>query len=99
MEWGQFIPWTISGVSLVFCILTYARGGRKDADAIKESLIKANLKLDSICTVTNEMRNDIRLLDGNLRELDRRLTITERDLKTAFSRIDEIREERKAEHE
>lgn len=95
MEWMSLIPWSMSAVSLVVCILTYSRGGKKDTDDIKESLIKANVKLDSLCAVTNEMRNDIRLLDGNLRELDRRLTITERDLKTAFSRIDEIREERR----
>jgi len=99
MEWLNIIPWTISGVSLIFCILTYSRGGRKDTDAIKESLIKANIKLDGICAVTNEMRNDIRMMDGNIRELDRRITIAERDLKTAFSRIDELREERREQHE
>ena len=102
MEW---IPWTISAISLLFVILTFVRTGTKDKlsaqkyetsqlELIKEGLLKANLKLDQVCTVQNEIRNDVKNLDSQLREMDRRVTVVERDLKTAFTKIDELREER-----
>lgn len=37
MPYLNFIPWTISAISLLFCILTFARNGRKDTvKAIEE---------------------------------------------------------------
>lgn len=102
MEW---IPLSISAISLLFVILTFVRTGTKDKlsaqkyetsqlELIKEGLLKANLKLDQVCAVQNEIRNDVKNLDSQLREMDRRVTVVERDLKTAFTKIDELREER-----
>ena len=102
MEW---IPLSISGISLLFVILTFVRTGTKDKlsaqkyetsqlELIKEGLLKANLKLDQVCAVQNEIRNDVKNLDSQLRDMDRRVTVVERDLKTAFTKIDELREER-----
>ncbi len=97
MEW---IPVSISAGALLFAILTYIRNGTKDKvaeahslETIKEGLLKANLKLDQVCTVQTEIRNDVKGLDAQLREMDKRVTVVERDLKTAFRRIDEIKEE------
>lgn len=101
MEW---IPWSISAISLLFVILTFVRTGTKDKlsaqkyetsqlELIKEGLLKANLKLDQVCAVQNEIRNDVKNLDSQLREMDRRVTVVERDLKTAFTKIDELKEE------
>lgn len=96
MEW---IPWSISAVALLFAILTFIRNGTKDKvaeahsmESIKEGLLKANLKLDQVCTVQTEIRNDVKGLDSQLREMDKRITVVERDLKTAFIRIDELKE-------
>ena len=61
-------------------------------DGIKESLLKANMKLDQVCNVTNETRTDIKALNKDLADLDKEVVILKRDLKTAFSRIDELRE-------
>ena len=58
--WNYFssiIPWSISFVSLLFVMFSYVRTGKKDNresiqneearfDGIKESLLKANMKLD-----------------------------------------------------
>lgn len=100
MEW---IPWTISGVSLLFAVFTYVRNIIKDnkqntaddaakMDIINQGLIKANMKLDQTCQALTELRLDVRSLSSSLNEMDRRVTILERDVKTAFVRIDELKE-------
>lgn len=102
MNYWNFIPWGISLISLVFVALTYKHNGDKDNrkevqeedlkfDGIKESLLKANLKLDQLCTTTTETRTDIKTLNRDIVEMDRRVTIIERDLKTAFNQIDEMK--------
>lgn len=91
----QYIPWIISGASLLVAALTYNRNGNKDRrselDGLKESLLKANMKLDSICATTNETRADIKSLNRDLQSLDGRMIVVERDLKTAFSMIEELK--------
>ena len=100
MEW---IPWSISGVSLLFAVFTYVRNIIKDnkqntaedaakMDLINQGLIKANMKLDQTCQALTELRLDVRSLSSSLNEMDRRVTILERDVKTAFNRIDELKE-------
>jgi flagellar capping protein FliD len=84
-------------------ILTYIRTGRKDRaseikeddlkiNGIRESLLKANLKLDQVCTTTTETRTDIKSLNRDLKDMDTRVVILERDMKTAFGIIDELKE-------
>lgn len=101
MEW---IPWSISGASLLFVILTYVRTLIKDTrkqseednskiEQINQSLIKANMKLDQTCKQLSELRLDVRNLSSSINEIDRRVTILERDVKTAFNKIDEIKSE------
>jgi septal ring factor EnvC (AmiA/AmiB activator) len=103
MDW---IPWTISAVSLLIAFLTFMRNTSNDSrerliednqkmDNINQSLIKVNMKLDQACNTINELRIDIKSLNTSVQDLDRRVTILERDLKTAFVRIDELRDDRK----
>jgi septal ring factor EnvC (AmiA/AmiB activator) len=103
MEW---IPWTISAVSLLIAFLTFMRNTNNDSrerliednqkmDNINQSLIKVNMKLDQACNTINELRIDIKSLNTSVQDLDRRVTILERDLKTAFTRIDELRDDKK----
>lgn len=103
----QYIPWIISGIATLFAILTYARTGHKDEmkdraeqtaklEGLTEALIKANIKLDQLCAMMTETRSDIKTLNKVQIEMDKRLSAVEKDLKTAFMRIDEIREEVKS---
>lgn len=100
----QYIPWLISGIACVITVLTYVRAGHKDdmkdraeqtarLENLSESLIKANLKLDTVCSTVTETRADIKALHSSINEMDKRLSVVENDLKTAFMRIDELREE------
>lgn len=59
---------------------------------IREDLLKANIKLDSVCSVTNEIRTDIKSMQNRQNQMDQELAIVKRDIETAFIRIDEIRE-------
>ena len=104
MNWLNVIPWTISGVSLLFVILTFVRNGNKDKqnetkednllmNGIRESLLKVNMKLDQVCSTTNETRTDIKSLNKDMQDIDIRVAILERDLKNAFHQIEEVKKE------
>ena len=102
--WPNIIPWTIAFFAFLVSLMTYLRNGRNDSmkdraeqiaqlESLKEALIKANLKLDQVCTTTNETRADIKALHNSINDLDKRISVVENDLKTAFMRIDELRKE------
>lgn len=98
----KIIPWTISFVSLIILIITFFKNGNKEQKEdikqedtkftdIEKSLLKANLKLDQLCATTSETRTDIKSLNKDLNSLSGRVTVVERDLKTAFEKIDELK--------
>ena len=102
--WVYVIPWSLTFIALIFTILTFLRNGRRDSmrdrqeqdlkfEALKESMLKANIKLDQVCNTMNEMRNDVKTLNLAMVEMDKRLSVVENDLKIAFQRIDELKEE------
>lgn len=101
-DFSKYIPWVISLLSLLIAYFTFLRNGKKDdletaqkeetrLDGIREGLLKANMKLDQVCTTTTETRSDIKSLNKDIVALDRRMTIVETDVKTAFERIDELK--------
>lgn len=102
--WVYVIPWSLTFIGLIVSIVALARNSRRDSmkdkqeqdmklEALKESLLKANIKLDQVCQTTTETRSDIKALHTSMIEMDKRLSVVENDLKTAFMRIDELREE------
>lgn len=104
----NYIPWIISFCSLIVAILSLAHTTTKDRtseiredtekfDSIEKSLLKANIKLDTVCNTTTETRSDIKSLNADLKTMDTRVVVLERDMKTAFNAIDELK--RKINHE
>ena len=102
MGYAQWIPWGISFVSMLIAVLAYMRTGKKDTkediqrdearfDGNKEGLVKANVKLDTVCNTTTETRADIKSMTKDLIAIDRRLTIVENNMQTAFKDIDELK--------
>ena len=91
----DFVPWIISFAMFVLALITLIRNGSKDkneeSSKINESLLKANIKLDQVCATTTETRTDIKSLNKDLQGLDIRVAVLERDLKTAFNKIDELK--------
>lgn len=100
--WTNLIPWGISFVMLIFSVMTYARNGSNDKKvemmeendrdkAIQQSLIKMDVKIDQLCSTTNETRSDIKAMNSKVSDLDKEVAIVKRDIKTAFTQIDELR--------
>lgn len=103
MNWTNLIPWSISLVCMIITIITFAKNGRKDQKAeyaeesqkiesIKESLLKANLKLDQVCATTNETRSDIKSMKDDMSKVEKRVTVLEENVKAAWLRIDELKD-------
>ena len=108
MEYQNIVPWTISLLSLIIAWLSFSRNKDKDKtdllkedsekfDGIEKSLLKANIKLDQVCSTTTETRSDIKSLNADLKSMDTRVVVLERDMKTAFNAIAELK--RKINHE
>lgn len=102
MDYWSLIPWSISALATLIAILSFLRTGNRNMkadileddaklDGIKEGLLKANMKLDQVCATTNETRTDIKALNKDIANLEKEVVVLKRDLKTAFSRIDELR--------
>ena len=98
----QYIPWLISFCSLIVAIMSLAHTAGKDKtteiredtekfDSIEKSLLKANIKLDTVCSTTTETRADIKSLNTDLKNMDTRVVVLERDMKTAFNAIAELK--------
>ena len=58
--------------------------------SIKESLLKVNMKLDQVCSTTTETRTDIKAIQNQFVEIDKRVVILERDMKTLWNKFDRL---------
>lgn len=96
MQYIQFIPWLIALGSLIVAYKSYSHNVSKDSvtkiDNIKDGLFKANMKLDTVCQTTNETRTDIKSLNRDLVEVEKRVVALERDSKTLFNEVGEIKD-------
>ena len=73
-----YISLGISVITVICCIITMVHNLGKDNRAeIIEPLLKANLKLDSLCSQMTETRTDIKALNRELKDIDKRVSILE----------------------
>jgi len=95
-QYLQFIPWLIALGSLIVAYKSYSHNVSKDSvdriDGIKDGLFKANMKLDTVCQTTNETRTDIKSLNRDLVEVEKRVVALERDSKTLFNEVGELKD-------
>ena len=98
----QWIPYVISFVATLIAVLSYFRTGKKDdkeetreeearLNEIGQSLLKANIKLDTVCSTTTETRADIKSMTKDLAAMDRRVTILESNMRVLSATIDELK--------
>ena len=84
MEWTNAIPWVISGAMFILALITLVKNNKKDLineqteensklETIRESLLKANLKLDQVCATTNETRSDIKTMNEKVNAVEKRI--------------------------
>ena len=99
----DYIPWLISIAMLIVSMITLSRNGRKERKAeyveestkiheIEQSLIRVDEKLRQLCDLMRETKDDVKKTNSGLQDIDKRLTKVEADLKTAWIRIDELKE-------
>lgn len=95
-----YISLLISFCSLLVVIATFMINRKKDIQQESQSLLKANIKLDQICTTTNETRADIKSINSQIHLLSERQIKTEEEIKNIWRRIDEIKDDiHRKEHE
>lgn len=100
MDTTVTIATLIAVCSFVFTAYNFMMSRKKETieatsqlEEIKTGLIKVNMKLDQVCATTIETRSDIKAMNQQIQTLDKELEVVKRDLKTAFTRIDELREQ------
>lgn len=88
----------IAVAGLVVTIYNFFNGRKKDTQAedakmeeVRSSMLKVNLKLDSLCSNVGEIRTDIKAMQTQITSTQTEVAVMQRDLKTAFSRIDELK--------
>ncbi len=91
----------ISGIACILNVIVFIINRKKDTeetvtedalkfDGIKESLLKVNMKLDQVCTTTQETRTDIKAMQTQVTDMDKRVVILERDVKTLWNKVADI---------
>lgn len=99
----SIISLCFSGVMLIISMITFiltnvrqskttVKEHEKELAELQAGIFKANMKLDTVCATTNETRADIKAMNTTLVEHGEEIAVIKRDLKTAFNRIDEVRE-------
>lgn len=79
----------ISGVSLLIVFLTFVIGRTKDRDMAKEQNIKTNVKLDQLCTNTNQILIKQEKHEGEIQNVKTEIAVLKRDVKALKEEINE----------
>ena len=95
MNITSIISVCIACVSLIFVAINYGTGrhdkSNSESEEIKTGLLKCDMKLDQLCATTNAIQTDIKAMQSRVNDVEKTIGIMQRDLKTAFLRIDEIK--------
>lgn len=59
--------------------------------SLREGILKANIKLDTVCNTTADTRTDIKAMHAQMTDIDKRLTVAENNISDAFDEIKELR--------
>lgn len=93
----NWIPWMFSALSLLIAFVSLMKNNAKDDTEDKKDIVSLDVKLNSLITTCTEIRTDIKSIDTRTQTLDKKVVVLERDLATAFIRIDELRNDIKKE--
>jgi septal ring factor EnvC (AmiA/AmiB activator) len=103
MEIDSIISLAISAVMMIVGVTTFvitqSRQSKKDTEEstrqlsdIREDIVGVRMKIEEVGNIVKETKDDVKGLSANLSDIDKRLTRVEENLKTAFKRIDELKE-------
>lgn len=86
------IPIVISGLLLLFAVLTFAFARGAAHDSQTKNNVELNVKLDQCVNNTNSILIKQEKQESKIQQMDTKIAVIDRDLKTAFNQIDEIKE-------
>ena len=82
----------VSGVMMVFGIVTFIVNSVKDAKKSAASFTEISFKLEQLVSMTNDIKDKVEKMNESLNNHSKDIAVLQRDLQTAFIRIDELRD-------
>lgn len=79
---------------ILFCFhaINFFSNRKKDTKEESRELIKANIKLEQICSITNETRSDIKAMNNQIEKINQEQIKQRLEINTIWKRIDELKE-------
>lgn len=81
-----------SGIMMIIGIVTFIVNAIKDAKRNAASFTEISFKLEQLVTTTNDIKEKVEKMNEALQDHSKDIAVLQRDLQTAFVRIDELRD-------
>jgi len=98
VELVTFLSICTAILGVIFGFMGQARASKRDikAEDAKTNAFESQqavivTKLDNISQTLKDIKDDQKITSGDIKEINKRLTIVESDLKLAWSQIDELK--------
>ncbi len=88
----------LSIVTVYLAARNFLLTSRKDVQRESEEMTEIRVKLKQVMDLLQDMQKDIKTSAVDFRELSKKVAIMETELKTAFKRIDELKEKVYGQH-
>ena len=92
MEPVSIVALCVSGVMMLIAVATFIMNSVKEAKNNSASFTEISLSLKQLVSTTNEIKEKVERMEENLNSHSKDIAVLQRDLQTAFVRIDELRD-------
>lgn len=92
MEPVSIIALCFSGLMMVVGVVTFIINSVKDAKKNSASFTEISFKLEQLVSMTNDIKDKVEKMNESLNNHSKDIAVLQRDLQTAFIRIDELRD-------
>jgi peptidoglycan hydrolase CwlO-like protein len=92
MEPVSIIALCFSGLMMVVGVVTFIINSVKDAKKNSASFTEISFKLEQLVSTTNDIKEKVEKMNESLNNHSKDIAVLQRDLQTAFIRIDELRD-------
>lgn len=92
MEPVSIVALCVSGVMMLIAVATFIMNSVKEAKNNSASFTEISLSLKQLVSTTNEIKEKVERMEENLNSHSKDIAVLQRDLQTAFIRIDELRD-------
>lgn len=82
----------VSGVMMIVGVVTFVVNAVKDAKKSAASFTEISFQLQQLVATTNDIKDKVEKMNESLQSHSKDIAVLQRDLQTAFMRIDELRD-------